>query len=139
MDKKRISAIDFYIAAVLILFYVVTDIVYPVIMLEMSIQISDWWIAANVVVPLVEIICCMIIKISKNSDPSSKAEQKALINLMTQVVAAISGTSIMPSMTSGEEGSSKETTESELEESLEESLEEYEEVVEEEEEEEAMG
>ena len=120
MNKKKISAIDFYIAAVLIVFYIVTDIVYPIIMLDMGIQISDWWIAANVVVPLVEIICCMIIKISKDSDPSSKAEQKALINLMTQVVAAISGTTIMPSMTNGEESSS-------VEEELEEELEEYEE------------
>lgn len=120
MNKKKISAIDFYIAAVLIVFYIVTDIVYPIIMLDMNIQISDWWIAANVVVPLVEIICCMIIKISKDSDPSSKAEQKALINLMTQVVAAISGTAIMPSMTNGEESSSTEE-----EEESEEELEEY--------------
>lgn len=120
MNKKKISAIDFYIATVLIVFYIVTDIVYPTIMLDMGIQISDWWIAANVVVPLVEIICCMIIKISKDSDPSSKAEQKALINLMTQVVAAISGTTIMPSMTNGEKSPS-------VEEELEEELEEYEE------------
>lgn len=120
--------------AVLIVFYIVADIVYPIIMLEMNIQISDWWIAANVIVPLVEIVCCMIIKISKDSDPSSRAEQKAIINLMTQVVAAISGTAIMPSMTSGEESSSKETEE-ELD--SEESLEEYEEIIEEEGE--AMG
>lgn len=136
MNTKKTSAIDFYIATVLIVFYVVTDIVYPIIMLKMNIQISDWWIAANVVVPLVEIICCMIIKISKDSDPSSKAEQRAMINLMTQVVAAISGTAIMPSMTSGEEGSSEDTEE---ESDLEEPLEEYEEVAEEEEEGEAMG
>lgn len=134
MNGKKISAIDFYIVAVLIVFYIVTDIIYPIIMLKMNIQISDWWIAANVIVPLVEIVCCMIIKISKDSDPSSRAEQKAIINLMTQVVAAISGTAIMPSMTSGEEGSSKDTEE-ELD--SEESLEEYEEIIEEEGE--AMG
>lgn len=103
--KSKITAIDLYIVAVLVLFYIVADILYPIIMWNMNIQISDWWIAANVIVPLVEIICCMIIKVTKETDPTAKADQRAMINLMTQIVAAISGTAIMPGMTSGESGS----------------------------------
>lgn len=127
--KSKITAIDLYIVAVLVLFYIVADILYPIIMWNMNIQISDWWIAANVIVPLVEIICCMIIKVTKETDPTAKADQRAMINLMTQIVAAISGTAIMPGMTSGESGSvvSDET------------YEETEEIKEEEEEDEPVG
>lgn len=127
--KSKITAIDLYIVAVLVLFYIVADILYPIIMWNMNIQISDWWIAANVIVPLVEIICCMIIKVTKETDPTAKADQRAMINLMAQIVAAISGTAIIPGMTSGESGSvvSDET------------YEETEEIEEEEEEDEPVG
>ena len=97
--KKGPKAMDFYVALVLIIFYAV-DISYAVIQYRMGLQLSDFWLAINAVVPIVEILACMIIKISKESNGKIDIQTKELITLLTTVVSSMTGNQ-MPYMTSG--------------------------------------
>lgn len=112
--KKKISAMDIYIALVLIIFYVI-DIAYAVIQYNMGLQLSDFWIAINAIVPIVEILACMIIKISKESNGKIDPQTKELLTLLTTIVASMTGNQL-PYMTSGAVGVRPEVEENYIDE-----------------------
>lgn len=98
------SLTDFYAIIVLFVCYVALDVIYPLVQFTMGIQLSDWWLAANVAIALIELVCLAVIKVNKIGGPA-KSETKQMIGVLTQVVGAMAGVSIqMPSMTSGERG-----------------------------------
>ena len=102
--KRSFGMTDVYVSAVLIVCYLALDCVYPLVQFTLGIQLSDWWLAANVMIALVELVCLMVIKINKDGKPVSY-ETKQTLALLTQVVGALAGASIqIPSMTSGERG-----------------------------------
>ncbi len=95
---------DFYACIVLGVCYFALDVIYPLCQFTMGIQLSDWWLAANVAIALIELVCLAVIKVNKLGGPA-KQETKQMIGILTQVVGAMAGVSIqLPSMTSGERG-----------------------------------
>lgn len=107
-EKKKkglgFSLTDFYAILVLFVCYVALDVIYPLVQFTMGIQLSDWWLAANVAIALIELTCLAVIKVNKIGGPA-KRETKEMIGVLTQVVGAMAGVSIqIPGMTSGERG-----------------------------------
>lgn len=110
LKKLQSALMDICIVVVLLGFYVIVDVVYPLLMFKMGIQLSDWWLAANVIVPLVELVCCMFIEISSKNNGSFKMDKgtRDFIQLMTVVISSITGQS-MPDFTSGLEATTDDS------------------------------
>jgi hypothetical protein len=92
-QKHALERLDMYVVFTLVVFLVVVDVTYPYLQFKMGIQLSDWWLAANVIVAVLELLCCTIIYISKVKGGKIDPQTMKLIEIVGNVAAGVAGSS----------------------------------------------